>query len=68
MTGLELLEQDAKDIGLIKSKTEHAFWGTPDTQPELELKGYKAVLKNRKPIDCGDNRLFKIKRSKMPVS
>ena len=62
MSNLEQLEQDAKDRGLIKTETEHAFWGDPKEASTLKLNGYVEVSDGGATIDVGDVRLYKIPR------
>jgi len=64
MTNIELLEQDAKDRGLIKVKTEHAYWGIAGDEQILKKQGYVPVKDKGKTIDCDEMRLYKIKRKK----
>ena len=68
MNDIEILEQDAKDRGLINSDKEHAFWGNSMQDAALRVKGYVLVKDGKDSIVCGDNTLYKIKRTKEEIA
>ena len=68
MTAIEILEQKAKDDGLIDSIKEHAFWGLLADEQFLAHQGYKPVKRKGKPILVEAMQLYKIPRSAKEIA
>jgi len=67
MTAIEILEQDAKDRGLIDSVKEHAFWGLTADEQILGLQGYRPVKDKKNSITVEEMTLYKIDRLKEEI-